>query len=155
MAKVKTAALLREIHITYKVKKVKSPVVGQKVTGPEIVVKLFRDLQNETKEKLVLINLDAAQKILCFEVVAIGSSNACRSRPIEVFTSSFLTRATSAIVVHNHPSGEAKPSKDDLTFTKKLLKVARLIELVLLDHIIIGYEDYYSFAENGKIPRRF
>jgi len=66
-----------------------------------------------------------------------------------------LTSAVSAIVIHNHPSGKPTPSVEDKKFTKDLLKVTDLIGFNLHDHIIIGYEGYYSFSEAGKIPRQF
>jgi len=153
--KKEKAKFVREIVIKYKIKKLETEIEGEKVTGPEMVVQLFKDLQNETKEKLIVINLDSANKILCFELVAIGVANVCHARPIEVFRSSFLTSAVSAIVIHNHPSGKPTPSVEDNNFTKDLLKVTDLIGLKLLDHIIIGYEGYYSFSEAGKIPRQF
>ena len=67
---------LKEIEIKYKIKKVKSDkYIGEEITGADIVAKLFADLQNETKEKFITINLDSSSKILCFEIVAIGSVN--------------------------------------------------------------------------------
>lgn len=146
---------IREIIIKYRARKLGKGIEGEKVTGPETVVRLFEDLQNETKEKLIVINLDNTNRILCFELVAVGGCNICYARPIEIFKSSFLTSASSAIVIHNHPSGKATPSADDRAFTRELVKVTNLIGLKLLDHIIIGYEGYYSFAEEGKIPRQF
>jgi DNA repair protein RadC len=149
------AKYVREIIVKYKARKLGKGIEGEKVTGPETVVRLFEDLQNETKEKLIIINLDNANRILCFELVAIGGCNICYARPIEIFKSSFLTSAVSAIVIHNHPSGKPTPSVNDRNFTKELVKVTNLIGLKLLDHIIIGHEGYYSFTEAGKIPRHF
>ena len=153
--KKEKAKYVREIVIKYKTRKAGKGLEGEKVTGPETVVRLFKDLQNETKEKLIVINLDNANRILCFELVALGGCNICHARPIEIFKSSFLTSAVSAIVIHNHPSGKSIPSLDDRNFTKELIKVTKLIGLKLLDHIIIGHEGYYSFADAGKIPRQF
>ncbi len=153
--KKEKAKFVREIVVKYKTRKLGKGIEGEKVTGPETVVQLFKDLQNETKEKLIVINLDNANKILCFELVAIGGCNICYARPIEIFKSSFLTSAVSAIVIHNHPSGKPAPSIQDKTFTKELIKVTRLIGLKLLDHIIIGHEGYYSFTDAGRIPRQF
>jgi DNA repair protein RadC len=153
--KKEKAKYVREIIIKYKTRKLGKGIQGEKVTGPETVVRLFKDLQNETKEKLIVINLDNANRILCFELVAIGGTNVCYARPIEIFRSSFLTSAVSVVVIHNHPSGKPTPSLEDRILTKELVKVTNLIGLELLDHIIIGYEGHYSFAESGKIPRQF
>jgi len=153
--KTEETGFIRELRIVYKRKKTKSIAGNATITGPEKVVELFRDLQDETKEKLLIVNLDGASKILAFEVVAIGSTNACHARPIEIFSSSFLTRATGAIIIHNHPSGQVEPSKADVDFTKKLLDTADTIGLKLIDHIIIGYEGFYSFASESKLAGRF
>jgi DNA repair protein RadC len=153
--KTEQSGFIREMHVIYKRKRTKNPAGNATITGPEKVVELFRDLQDETKEKLIIVNLDGASKILAFEVVAIGSTNSCYARPIEIFTSSFLTRATGGIVIHNHPSGQVEPSKSDIEFTKKLLDTADTIGLKLVDHIIIGYEGYYSFASESKLASRF
>jgi DNA repair protein RadC len=148
--------LVREIQIRYKTVKRKDGISGTRIKGPEAVAKLFRDLQNETKEKLIIINLDAKHRILGFEVVAIGGLNTCRVRPIDIFVSSFLTKAYSAIILHNHPSGDCTPSPDDKVFTRKMVKTAQIIGLNLIDHIIIGDDDYFSFATDTRlIPKSF
>jgi DNA repair protein RadC len=143
---------LREIQIKFKKKRVKrdSPV-GQPVTNSRQVVKLFRDLQNETKEKLVIINLDSKNKILCFELVAIGNVDMVFTRPMEVFRTSIIMNAYSAIVLHNHPSGDPTPSEDDKKFTQSLERIAVDLGLRLLDHIVIGLDDYFSFADKGLL----
>lgn len=82
--KKEKAKFVREIVVKYKTRKLGKGIEGEKVTGPETVVQLFKDLQNETKEKLIVINLDNANKILCFELVAIGGCNICYARPIEI-----------------------------------------------------------------------
>ena len=152
MAKI--PGFLREVRVTYKTKRAtaSSP---QRVRGPQAMVNLFRDLQEETKEKLVTISFDKAHKILCFEVAAIGGTNACHARPIEIFKSSFLTGATFAMVLHNHSTGDFKPSISDVAFTKRILDVSETIGLKLIDHILIGYEGFYSFASQGRLSARF
>lgn len=143
---------LREIEIKYKIKKVnRKKESGKKVNGPDIVYELFSDLQNETKEKLIVINLDAKSKIICFEVVAIGSLEAIHARPMEVFRTSVMVNAHAVVVVHNHPSGDPKPSGDDWAFTVRLKYLADNMGLVFHDHIVIGFGKYYSFAEHGLL----
>ncbi|MFQ5632592.1 MAG: JAB domain-containing protein, partial [bacterium] len=139
---------LREIELKYKIKKVESNVIGNVATDPETVVNLFSDLQNETKEKLIAINLDSRNKILCFEVVAIGSVGAIHLRPMEVFRTSILVNAHGIIIIHNHPSGDPKPSQDDIEFTEKLKRISKDLGLFFFDHIIVGIDSYYSFAQD-------
>ncbi len=151
---IKTAkpAYLREIQIRYKKKRVKagSPV-GKKIVRAEQVVELFSDLQNEAKEKLITISLDTRLRIICFEVIAIGSVLTVYSRPAEALRGAISLSAYGIIIVHNHPSGDPNPGKDDKKFTERLNRSAKDLGLAFHDHIIIGDGDYYSFAEQGLL----
>jgi len=142
---------LREIEVKFKNKKVAKKAIDTTVYCPESLVELFRDLQNETKEKLIAVNLDAKNKIICFEVVAIGSVSTIFARPIEVFRTAILVNASSIVLVHNHPSGEPRPSGDDIAFTKRIKRISDDLGLRFCDHIIIGFHNYYSFANEGLI----
>jgi DNA repair protein RadC len=143
--------LLREIEVRYKTTEVDDAKVNKRITGAKTVVDLFADLQNETKEKFIVVNLDTRGKIICFEVVAIGSVNAIYLRPMEVFRTSIIVNAASVVLVHNHPSGEPDPSAQDILFTEKCQRVADDLGLKLHDHVIIGYKSWYSFAEKGRM----
>jgi len=152
MGKKRKYTYLREIEIKYKTKKVnRKKAGGEKVNSPDIVYELFSDLQNETKEKLIVINLNAKSKIICFEVVAIGSLEAIHARPMEVFRTSVMVNAHAVVVVHNHPSGDPKPSGEDRAFTVRLKFLADNMGLEFHDHIIIGFGSYYSFADHGQL----
>jgi len=142
---------LREIEIRYKKKRVSKDAVDASITCPGDVVKLFHGLQDETKEKLIAINLDSKNKILCFEVVAIGSINSIYVRPMEVFRTAFPVNAHGVVVLHNHPSGDPTPSEGDKAFTSRLDRLALDMGLKFIDHIIIGNNDYYSFKEESDI----
>jgi DNA repair protein RadC len=110
-------------------------------------------LQNEAKEKLVLICLDIKLKILCFEVVAIGNLHMAAARPSEVVRTAILVNAYGIIVVHNHPSGEIEPSQEDKEFTKRLKRSTDDLGIAFHDHIIIGDGEYYSFSESGLMAK--
>ncbi len=141
---------LREIEIRYKNKRVKNKSTPCGVIScAGDAAELFRDLENETKEKLITVNLDSCNKILCFEVVAIGSLKSVFLRPMEVFRTAFPVNAHAAIVIHNHPSGNPKPSQADKKFTSNLRRLAKDMGLTFYDHIIIGQNSYFSFLENG------
>jgi DNA repair protein RadC len=145
---------IREIEIRYKKKKLKSQTpVGEPLTDPKIVVELFSDLQNEAKEKLITVSLDSKLKILCFEVVAIGSVVSIYTRPVEAIRGAIPLNPYGIIVVHNHPSGDPAPSEDDKKFTLNLLINTESLGLKFCDHIIIGHESYYSFKETGLMGK--
>ncbi|MCH6259327.1 hypothetical protein MLD52_22425 [Puniceicoccaceae bacterium K14] len=141
---------LREVQITFKKKRVKngSPV-GKAVSGAEQIYELFKDLQNEAKEKLIAISLDTKLKIISFEVVAIGSVNSIYGRPFEAIRAAIALNAAGLVIVHNHPSGDADPSESDKEFTGNLKDITDKGGMQLHDHIIIGDDSYFSFSDAG------
>ncbi len=150
MKKAKDGVYLKEVEIKYKIRKLKSDkYVGKQVRNSGIIAKLFADLQNEAKEKFITVNLDTKSKILCFEVVAIGSVDTLYFRPMEAFRTTMMVNAHGAIVVHNHPSGDPKPSPEDVDLTKKLERITNDMGLKFHDHIIIGVDKYFSFKDAG------
>lgn len=81
----------------------------------------------------------------------MGTVNRSVVHPREVFKYAYLSSAAGIVCMHNHPSGDVAPSKDDIMFTKALVEVGRLQNIPVLDHIIIGEDNYYSFSEQGII----
>jgi DNA repair protein RadC len=137
---------LREVEIKYKKRRTKSNLASQRIEEAQQIYELFRDLEKETKEKLICLSVDNQKKILCFEVVAIGSLNAIHLRPFEVIRGSLPLNPFGIYVVHNHPSGDPKPSSSDIRFVSALKTLTDAAGLKYLDNIIIGEEKYFSFA---------
>ena len=81
----------------------------------------------------------------------MGTVNRSIVHPREVFKYAYLTSASSIICMHNHPSGDVTPSKDDIMFTKALVEIGRMQNIPILDHIIVGEDKYYSFQNEGLI----
>lgn len=143
---------LRELQIKFKKKRVKNNIpVDKPMTDSQLVYELFQDLQNETKEKLITISLNSKLKILCFEIIAIGSVSSLMTRPIEAIRGAIPWSPYGIILVHNHPTGDPKPGADDKRFTKKLCNSCKELGVYLLDHIIIGDGKYFSFADKGLL----
>lgn len=82
-----------------------------------------------------------------------GSINASIVDPKEIIKEATIKSASSIILVHNHPSGDAKPSDEDIKITNSIINACKLFDIKVLDHIIVGKnrEDYYSFANRGLI----
>jgi DNA repair protein RadC len=145
---------IREIELRYKKHEVKAGApVNEPLTDPRKVYDLFSDMQNEAKEKLITISLDNKLKPLCFEVIAIGSINSVYARPIEALRAAIPLNPYGIILVHNHPSGDPTPSIGDENFTSNLLINTTSLGLEFCDHIIIGHDTYFSFAEQGVMQR--
>jgi DNA repair protein RadC len=84
-------------------------------------------------------------------IVSQGTLNASVVHPREVFRIAITESAASVILLHNHPSGNIEPSKEDLEITKKLVDAGNMIDIKVLDHIIIGGDNFTSFAKRGLI----
>jgi DNA repair protein RadC len=103
------------------------------------------------REHLWTISLDSANKILCIELVSIGSVKATVVEPMEVFSVPLQKRALKIIIIHNHPSGELKPSAADKDMTDQLIQCGLILHVPVLDHLIITEKTYYSFADTGLL----
>lgn len=110
-------------------------------------------LRDELKEHFNIILLDIKNKIIDNIEISIGSINASVVDPKEVVRHASIRSASSVILIHNHPSGEIKPSSSDIEITKKISSACSLINVKVLDHIIIGknQDEYFSFAKEGLI----
>ena len=81
----------------------------------------------------------------------MGTINRSVVHPREIFKNAYLASASGIICIHNHPSGNIFPSKDDINITNRLVEIGLLVGIKIIDHIIIGQNNYYSFMENGNI----
>jgi DNA repair protein RadC len=140
---------IRPVYETLTVKDEVSIYFGRdRYTDPQQIFNAFRWLNNETKEWFVSAILDGKNKIVCIEIISIGSLNQSIVHPREVFKSALLSNAAALILLHNHPTGDPQPSREDLSITKRLCEAGEILGIKVLDHIIIG-ETYYSFVSNG------
>jgi DNA repair protein RadC len=121
-----------------------------KFTSPAQVFEIFRDLAHEPKEHFLALHLDGKNRIICFERVSVGSLNQSIVHPREVFKGALLSSAAVIILIHNHPSGDPTPSREDIEVTRRLKDGGELLGIKVLDHIIIG-DRYLSFTEMGLL----
>ena len=128
-----------------------------KIHNAETVAEVFRDiLKNECeidqqKEHFWVMGLNVKNRVLYIELVTLGILNESLIHPREVFRSAIIKGISCLIFCHNHPSGEARPSKEDIDITKRLKKGGKLLGLKVLDHIIISDNDLFSFQIEGLI----
>ncbi len=108
-------------------------------------------LRYEKKEHFALLLLDTKNQVMSFPDISIGSLNASIVHPREVFRCAISSAASSIILVHNHPSGDPTPSREDLLITNRLVKAGKIIDIEILDHIIIGDNKYTSLKEQGML----
>ena len=115
------------------------------------VAELFDHLRQECREVFVTIHLDSKNRVLCVETVSVGSLNASIVHPREVYKTCLLSSAAALVVVHNHPSGDPTPSREDLELTGRLREAGELLGIRLLDHVIVGDGAYVSLADRGLL----
>ena len=106
------------------------------------------DLKGRVKEHLYVILLDSKQKIILSDLISVGTLTKSFAHPREVFRLAIKEAAHSLILVHNHPSGDASPSDEDLKITRQLIKVGQILGIKVLDHVIIGSNSYWSHIES-------
>ena len=110
----------------------------------------MRDLK---KEKFKVILLDVKNKIIRDIDISVGSLTESIVHPREVLKEIIKESAASVIFLHNHPSGESNPSKNDLDITDRLVEACNIIGVKVLDHIILGEDNYTSFAQEGLLKK--
>jgi DNA repair protein RadC len=124
----------------------------RKICSPKDVYALmYPKMREQKKEKFITLYLDTKNQILKEEVISIGSLNASIVHPREVFKSALMESSASVIMIHNHPSGDPSPSREDIMVTEKLVEGGKLLGIDVLDHIIIGDGRYVSLKDEGFV----
>ena len=115
---------------------------------------LKHHLENLPKEVFKVIYLDGASGVLEIEDVSRGTVGAANVHPREIIESALNHHAAGLVFAHNHPSGRARPSPDAYRLTRQLVHAARLVEMSVLDHIIVGRGgNFFSFRDQGHLAR--
>jgi len=131
------------------------------IIGPECVVDLVRPLMEQERENFYLIMLNTRNRPIAVELISVGSLNASIVHPREVMRA-ILTHSqpvASFVLSHNHPSGDPRPSDDDIGITQRLIDAGELIGIPLLDHVIVGNgpdapsSNYHSMRAGGELGR--
>jgi len=108
-------------------------------------------MRDKTREHLMAIYLNARNEMIFKKPMFIGTLNANLVHPREIFQEALKQNAASVILVHNHPSGDAEPSEDDLTITKRIIEAGKTMGIDVLDHVIITKNKVFSFKEKKLI----
>jgi DNA repair protein RadC len=146
----------KQIKAVYETLTVKEDITsylktGQRYTAPQQVSDTFQFLIKETKEQFITLHLDGKNRIICMDIVSIGSLNQSIVHPREVFKTACLSNAAALILIHQHPTGDPSPSSEDIAITRRLKESGELLGIKVLDHIIIGDGEYLSFVERGLL----
>lgn len=123
-----------------------------KLTSPKLIWEDSKHLFiNLKQEYFYCLYLNNRQELLERKLLFMGTINQSITHPREIFKEAYRLSASGIICMHNHPSGDLTPSKADISFTEKLVRIGNIQGIPILDHIIIGEDEYYSFYENSNI----
>lgn len=114
-------------------------------SAKEVYEYCFPKMAHLDKEEFRVLHLDTRNRVIRDEVVSVGTLNSSLIHPREVFKNAIKESANAVIFVHNHPSGDVSPSKEDIEITERLFKVGELLDIKVLDHVIVGREGWYGF----------
>ncbi len=145
---VKCAEIIACIELGKRLLQEKQPLIA---ISPRAVFESLKDIRGLKKEHFIAIYLDTKNQEIAREVISIGTLNASIVHPREIFEPAIRNLAASIILVHNHPSGDTKPSEEDILVTKKLVDSGKLLDIHVLDHIIVSSRGYVSFKEKGLL----
>ena len=124
---------------------------GIKIKNVDDVIRLTDELKDKRQEYFLSLTLDGASNLIQKRTVFIGTLNHSIVHTREIFADAISDRAAGIVFVHNHPSGNAEPSKEDIAITKRLVEVGKIIGIEVIDHIIIGKNGYFSFQAEGML----
>lgn len=148
----KACNLLATIELGKRINREVDSIKNIKLNNSEIVYKFYKDkLGDKKQEHFYAVYLDNQKKIIGDKLLFIGTINYSLVHPREVFKEAYLLGASAIICIHNHPSGNPLPSKQDFDITNSLIEVGKILGIKVVDHIIICKNNYYSFLENNDI----
>ena len=120
----------------------------EKIEGPEDVARYASPLLRfEQKEHFLVMLLDVRNRVLAMPTISIGSLTASVAHPREIFREAIRYSAANMILIHNHPSGDPTPSREDIRLTKQMMKAGEIMGIPVLDHIIIAGDGFLSLKE--------
>jgi len=145
---VKAMKIVAMFELFRRTNRLKKKGFKTKIKTAEDVYRYFVDeLETKNKEHFYALFLDTKNRIIGEELISVGTLNASLIHPREVFNPAIKASANSIILVHNHPSGECEPSKEDKEVTKQIKEAGKILGINLLDHVIIGKDNFKSFNE--------
>ena len=150
LLKIKGIGKVKAIQISAVIelaKRINSPVSSKKIkikNTADVAKLLMNDLKNEKREKIKLILLNTKNIVLKIKNISYGGSSSAQIEIKDILYEAIKVQAPKIILVHNHPSGDSTPSKADYNITDRLYESAELMGIKLLDHVVIGKDNYES-----------
>ena len=152
IGKAKACELLAAIELGKRLNKKIDNLNQIKIYSSNSIYEYYQDkLKDKLQEYFYCVYLDTKNHIIKDKLLFIGTINESLIHPREIFKEAYLLSASGIICIHNHPSGNVNPSNNDIIMTKQLVEVGKILGIKVLDHIIIGKNNYYSFNDNNLV----
>lgn len=152
IGKIKAIELLASIELGRRVYEESDYDELVSLNNPSVIIKYFNNLFRDKKQEyFYVIYLDSKGNYIDKKLLYKGILNKSLVHPRDIFKEAYLLSACSFICIHNHPSGDATPSNEDINVTRNLKQIGNLHGINLIDHIIIGKDNYYSFYEDNNL----
>lgn len=139
----------------YKIQLVRDGSQGsniKKLNNPEDAVPIIEAyLEGADREHFIALLLDTKNQLIGINTVTTGTLNSAIIHPREVFKPAVLSNAAAILIAHNHPSGDPNPSREDIELTNRLIKAGEIMGIAILDHIVIGEHEAFSFKGHGLL----
>jgi DNA repair protein RadC len=116
---------------------------------------LYMLMRDKARERFMAVYLDAKNRVIDTETLFEGSLTSTSVYPREVVASALRNKAAALIFAHNHPSGDPQPSGDDINITQQLVAACKIVGITVHEHLVIGNNQYFSFADNGYIQEAY
>ena len=143
--------LVREICQRYGETRIQT---GSSFSASREVFEHFRmRLGSVYQEMFFTLILDNKHRLISEQLITVGTLNQSLVHPREIFAPAIEQRSAAVVLVHNHPSGDPKPSTQDREITKRLADIGHLVGIKVLDHVIIGADTYFSFVDENLMPQ--
>jgi len=149
LSEIQKPVVIRELQVKYKSRK---RVKSLRMDCPKSVWEFCRKLiGNNVQESMLALYLDNKNNLIGYSVVSTGTISETIVHPRECFLVGISMAASGLVLVHNHPSQELTPSREDITTTTRIVEAGRILGIALLDHVIVSCEGFYSMLENGHL----
>ena len=148
----KSCVLLSAIELGKRIHNYSESIISKKLNSSTLVFEYYKSkLRDVKQEYFYCVYLDNSKQIIHEKLLFIGTVNYSLVHPREIFKEAYIYSASAIICVHNHPSNNIFPSNEDIKVTNNIKKIGEILGIKLVDHIIVGKNNYYSFLENGDI----
>lgn len=148
--------ILRQVDVRLCLRESSPLYSSEAITSAESAVNIMAsEMRSLDNEHLCVVNLNSKMQPINFSVASIGGLNYTCVEARSVFKSAILSNAASIILMHNHPSGDATPSKDDISVTIRMIEAGRLLGIYLMDHVIVGAQTGECFSFHQQYPEYF